>query len=64
MSIDGMETYRCRYCGRFYRGYPPEGSACPNHIDEHNRDLRASIERHNARLKVAAPHVSKGADQP
>jgi hypothetical protein len=48
----GLRTvYRCDWCGRFYSSSLPEGSACPNHIPEHNARLAASIARHNARLE-------------
>lgn len=46
-----MTVFRCDWCGRFYSSPLPEGSACDNHIPEHNARLRASIERHNARLR-------------
>ena len=37
-----MSVYRCDWCGRFYSSPLPEGSACPNHIPEHNARLTAS----------------------
>lgn len=43
--------YRCEWCGRFYASPLPEGSACPNHIPEHNERLRVSIEAFNSRLR-------------
>jgi hypothetical protein len=46
-----MPVYRCDWCGRFYSSPLPEGSACANHIPEHNERLRLSIQRHNARLE-------------
>jgi len=45
-------VYRCDWCGRFYSSPLPEGSACDDHIPEHNERLRASIERFNRRLGV------------
>jgi hypothetical protein len=45
-----MPVYRCDWCGRFYSSPLPEGSACDNHIPEHNARLSASIARHNQRL--------------
>lgn len=45
-----QDVYRCDWCGRFYHSTLPEGSACPNHIPEHNARLRESIARHNRRL--------------
>jgi hypothetical protein len=50
-------TYRCDWCGRFYSSPLPEGSACPNHIPEHNARLTASIKRFNQRLAAARPAV-------
>ena len=47
-----MPVYRCDWCGRFYSDPGPEGSACPNHIPEHNARLKASIARHNARIEA------------
>ena len=47
-----MPAYRCDWCGRFYSSPLPEGSACPNHIPEHNARLTADIARFNARLPV------------
>ena len=43
-------VYRCEWCGRFYSSYLPEGSACPDHIHEHNARLTADIAGFNARL--------------
>jgi hypothetical protein len=51
----GLNVFRCDWCGRFYSSPLPEGSACPNHIREHNERLRADIARFNARLR--APEV-------
>lgn len=45
-----MPVYRCDWCGRFYSSPLPEGSACPNHIPEHNARFTRSIEEHNTRL--------------
>lgn len=42
--------YHCDWCGRFYASALPEGSACQNHIPEHNKRLRDAIEKHNAKL--------------
>lgn len=50
-----MNVYRCDWCGRFYSSPLPEGSACPNHIPEHNERLHESIRRFNERLQVAGP---------
>jgi hypothetical protein len=47
-------VYRCEWCGRFYSSPLPEGSACDDHIPEHNERLRASIERFNRRLAESA----------
>lgn len=48
-------VYRCDWCGRFYSSPLPEGSACADHIPEHNERLRRSIERHNNRLLPLPP---------
>jgi hypothetical protein len=45
-----VTVYRCDWCGRFYSSQLPEGSACPNHINEHNERLAESIKRHNDKL--------------
>ncbi len=45
-----MSVYRCDRCGRFYSSPLPEGSACQNHIPEHNARLTASIKKFNERL--------------
>jgi hypothetical protein len=45
-----MPVYRCEWCGRFYSSPQPEGSACQDHIPEHNARLTADIERFNSRL--------------
>lgn len=50
-----MNVYRCEWCGRFYASAAPEGSACPNHIPEHNKRLSEQIARHNERLREQ-PH--------
>lgn len=51
-----MPVYRCDWCGRFYSDPSPEGSACQDHITEHNERLRKGIERHNAKIeKVVHP---------
>ena len=36
-------TFRCDWCGRFYSSELPDGSACPDHIIEHNERLRREI---------------------
>jgi hypothetical protein len=51
--VTGDNVYRCDWCGRFYSSALPEGSACPNHIPEHNERLAAQIARHNEKLKHA-----------
>ena len=43
-------VYRCDWCGRFYSSPLPEGSACVNHIPEHNARLEKAIALFNARL--------------
>jgi len=48
-----LAIYRCDWCGRFYSSPLPEGSACPDHIPEHNARLTASIERHNPKIAAA-----------
>jgi hypothetical protein len=48
-----MTVYRCDWCGRFYASPLPEGSACDNHIVEHNARHSADIARFNERLKRA-----------
>jgi hypothetical protein len=45
-----MSVYRCDWCGRFYSSPLPEGSACDNHIPEHNERLTAQIARHNEKV--------------
>lgn len=47
-------TFRCEWCGRFYTSALPEGSACQNHIPEHNARLRTDMARFNARLQRAS----------
>jgi hypothetical protein len=42
--------FRCDWCGRFYASELPDGSACSDHIPEHNERLRRSIEAFNAKL--------------
>jgi len=49
-----MSLFRCDWCGRFYSSPLPEGSACDNHIIEHNERLQRSIERFNGRLSPEA----------
>jgi hypothetical protein len=46
-----MPVYRCDWCGRFYSSPLPEGSACDEHIHEHNERHSADIARFNERLK-------------
>jgi hypothetical protein len=48
--MGAMSVFRCDWCGRFYTDPTPYGSACRDHIPEHNERLRRSIERHNQRL--------------
>jgi hypothetical protein len=48
-----MPVYRCDWCGRFYSSPLPEGSACDEHIHEHNERHSADIARFNERLKRA-----------
>jgi hypothetical protein len=45
-------VYRCDWCGRFYSSPLPEGSACDDHIPEHNERLTRNIARFNARLQA------------
>jgi hypothetical protein len=45
-----MPVYRCDWCGRFYSSQLPEGSACDDHILEHNERHRRQLERFNSRL--------------
>lgn len=47
-----MTVFRCDWCGRFYSSPLPEGSACQNHVAEHNERLRRDIERFNQRLAL------------
>lgn len=46
-----MSVYRCDWCGRFYSSPLPEGSACPNHIQESNYRLMREIEKHNEKIR-------------
>jgi hypothetical protein len=50
-----LPVYRCDWCGRFYSSPLPDGSACQNHIIEHNERLTASIVLFNKRLALNAP---------
>lgn len=54
-----MPVYRCEWCGRFYSSPLPEGSACLDHIPEHNERLAASIQRHNEKIAKQCAEVSK-----
>jgi hypothetical protein len=59
-----MPVYRCDWCGRFYSSPLPDGSACQNHIPEHNARLTASIARHNERLAFDRAHGLRPEDRP
>jgi hypothetical protein len=48
-----MAVFRCDWCGRFYSSELPDGSACDDHILEHNARLQKSIEQHNAKLAAS-----------
>jgi hypothetical protein len=49
-----VSVFRCDWCGRFYSSPLPEGSACRDHVYEHNERLSKDIERFNSRLSPAA----------
>ena len=46
------QVFRCDWCGRFYASSLPEGSACQDHIQDHNARLADSIARHNAKVEA------------
>ena len=48
-------VFRCDWCGRFYSSHLPEGSACRDHIVDHNERLAQDIAASNKRLLVLAP---------
>jgi hypothetical protein len=49
--VKGDNVFRCDFCGRFYSSPLPDGSACPQHIYDHNQRQESAIKRFNERLR-------------
>lgn len=54
-----MSLFRCAWCGKFYSSELPDGSACREHIPEHNVRLAKDIAQFNAKLKPAQPAADR-----